>query len=249
LHRSGVHRDGAIANDMIVKTARRTSLALAALCLAGGCMGRVADFTQPRPSIVMPQLLRFGYDAGQARCVGERLGAALRVHRLRDLADAAVAVRQGYYQPNQLTPRDLRWVASTLRHAEILTALDTANAGCGVSTAPPPPVIVAPPPPVGRAWLNLGRAPSGQSIAIDAATIEQEGATRSAWFRLTDPDGTASPDIFHLVVDCAARTINATERRRLDPLGNVVETRAYPDNPLPVENGTVMEIAWLSLCT
>jgi len=225
-------------------------LALAAVCLAGGCMGRVTDFTQPRASIVTPQLLRFGYDAGQARCVGERLGTALRVHRLRDLADAAAAVRQGYYQSNRLTARDLRWVASTLRHAEIRTALDTANQACGVSTAPPVPVIVAPPPPQASAsWLNLGRAASGQSIAIDAATIERRGASRSAWFRLADPDGTASQDIFHLVVDCAARTINATERRRLGPLGQVVESRPYPDNPLPVESGTVMEIAWLSLCT
>jgi hypothetical protein len=225
-------------------------LALLTLCALGGCMGRVADFAQPRPAIVTPQLIRFGYDSGQARCVGDRLGAALRVHRLRDLATAAGAVRQGYYDANRLTPRDLRWVASTLRHGEIRAALDTANQACGVSTAPPPPtVIVAAPDDPAPTWLNLGRAGSGQSIAIDAATIEETQANRSAWFRLTDPDGTASQDIFRLLVDCAGRTINATQRRRLDARGRVIETRSYPDNPLPVEDGTVMQIAWMSLCT
>jgi hypothetical protein len=38
-------------------------------------------------------------------------------------------------------------------------------------------------------------------------------------------------------------------RRRQDASGAVTEYREYPDNPLPVEAGTVMEIAFLSLCT
>jgi hypothetical protein len=29
----------------------------------------------------------------------------------------------------------------------------------------------------------------------------------------------------------------------------VIERVEYPDNPLPLEKGTVMQIAWLSLCT
>ena len=56
-------------------------------------------------------------------------------------------------------------------------------------------------------------------------------------------------DIFRLEIDCQAQTINATERRRVDANGEVVERRDYPDNPLPVEDGTVMRIAYLSLCT
>jgi hypothetical protein len=110
-----------------------------------------------------------------------------------------------------------------------------------------PPPSGAPRPPT---WLNLGAADSGQSIAIDAVSIEQEGAFRSAWFRLTDPgaDG-PSADRFLLHIDCTRRTINARMRERLDPAGAVVDHVDYPENPLPVEGGTVMEIAWLSMCT
>jgi hypothetical protein len=219
----------------------------------GGCVGHLADFVGPAPQVVAPQLLRFGYDLDETRCVGGRLAATLRIHRLRDLATAAAAVRRGYYDPQRLTPRDLMWVATSLsRRPEIRGALEGANLACGVSTAPPPPVVAVPPVPQAAPaeWLNLGRAESGQSIAIDAASIEQAETTRTAWFRMTDPGASApSPDICHLIVDCGARTINATERRRLDADGNVTETRAYPDNPLPVEQGTVMQIAWMSLCT
>ena len=99
-------------------------------------------------------------------------------------------------------------------------------------------------------WLNLGAAGSGQSIAVDASTIEQEGPQRSAWFRMTDPGaGAPSPDTFLLRIDCSHRTINARARQRHGPAGAVAEHVDYPDNPLPVEGGTVMEIAFLSLCT
>ncbi|GAA4822754.1 hypothetical protein GCM10023232_20320 [Sphingosinicella ginsenosidimutans] len=235
-----------------MKRALRSALALS-LGLIAGCDGHAVDFVHPRPSIVAPELARFGYDDNQVGCVAARLGASLSVHRLRDLATAAGAVRQGYYDPARLTPRDFRWVAATMPAAAIRAAVDDANQACGVSAAvaPPPIVALAPPSPAEPepAWLNLGRADSGQSIAVDAASIERSGTTGTAWFRMTDPGADPSPDIFHLVIDCQAHTINATERRRLDAQGRVVETRTYPDNPLPVENGTVMQIAWLSMCT
>ena len=115
---------------------------------------------------------------------------------------------------------------------------------------PPPVIDLAVPPPRGPTWLNLGTAGSGQSIAIDAATIDQRGATRTAWFRLTDP-GTTGPsnDAYLLLIDCAQRTINARSRERRDADGAVLEHIDYRDNPLPVEGGTVMEIAFLSMCT
>ena len=116
-----------------------------------------------------------------------------------------------------------------------------------VIAAPAPPTEPEPRPAV---WLNLGSALSGQSIAIDASTLEEDKALRQAWFRMTDPGAEApSDDIFLLKVDCAGKTINATERRKLGTDGEVVETVEYPDNPLPVENGTVMQIAYLALCT
>src|SRR5688500_8353186 len=104
----------------------------------------------------------------------------------------------------------------------------------------------APRPP---AWLTLGAAGSAQSIAVDAATIEQEASMRSAWFRLTEPGASAPGQSSYLLrIDCAARTIAEKSRRKPDGAGATVET-AGDDKPLPVEGGTVMEIAWLALCT
>jgi hypothetical protein len=106
-----------------------------------------------------------------------------------------------------------------------------------------------PVPPRQPAWLSLGAAPSGQAIAIDGATLEQQGAMRTAWFRLIDPPPEpANPNTYRLRIDCAARTINSLARRRQEADGRTSEFREYPDNPLPIEGGTVMEIAFLSLC-
>jgi len=230
-------------------------LPLALLVSLAGCAGQLRDYVGPRSSIVTPQLIRYGLDLVQARCVGERLGGALRPRQLRLFARAAGAVRQGYYDSGEMTLRDLSWVATSMDDPEVRHALDRAVAACGVAyvirdVAPPPAFTSAPPAPRRSAWLNLGAATSGQSIAIDASTIEEEGRQRSAWFRLTDPGASApSADTFLLRIDCASRTINAKARRRHDPAGAVSDNVEYPDNPLPVEGGTVMEIAFLSLCT
>lgn len=214
------------------------------------CAGQVADYVGPRAGIVTPQLIRYGFDLEQTRCVSDRLGASLRPKPLRLFVRAAGAVQQGYYEPARLTPGDLAWVA-TVRGDPTRAAFAAAASACGVRTEAPPPVVTVAAHPVLRppAWLNLGAAPTGQSIAVDASTIEQDEAGRAAWFRLTDPGQPPSADTFRLRLDCRARTINATERRRVDAAGAVLESRPYPDNPLPVENGTVMEIAFLSLCT
>ena len=234
---------------------RLLPLALLSLCLAAGCAGQLRDFVGSRASIVSPQLIRYGLDLAQSRCVGERLGAALTPRQLRLFARAAGSARQGYYQPGRLTMRDLAWVATAMGDGEVPVALERAQASCGIAVmvqdAPPPPAAASAPA-AARApvWLNLGAAGSGQSIAIDASTIEQAGSQRSAWFRMTDPGATApSADTFLLHIDCARRTINAKSRRRQDAAGAIVDNVDYPDNPLPVEGGTVMEIAFLSLCT
>lgn len=245
------------------------------------CAGNVADYVGPRTSIMAPQLIRYGLGLSEARCVGERLTATLDPLRLRRLARSAGAVRQGYFDPDRLSARDLAYVASRERDARVGAAFTAAAAACDVAGASAGPsvrgapnadgvIIVGPgqlPPPDGTvpavptgpgqgagmgrtAWLNLGAAGSGQSIAIDAATIEEAGATRTAWFRMTDPGAHApGENSFRLRIDCGHRTINALSRRRRDATGTVVESRDYPDNPLPVEGGTVMEIAFLSLCT
>jgi hypothetical protein len=252
-------------------------LPLAMLSMLAGCAGHVADYIGPRSSIVSPQLIRYGLDLAQSRCVGERLGGMLSPRKLRLFARAAGAVRQGFYDPAQLSLRDLVHVSTYMGDPEVRIAVRRATSVCGatapatVAAAAPAPgpngiTILGPgqlPPPSGppgaqpalavtraAVWLNLGAAGSGQSIAINASTIEEQGNQRSAWFRMTDPGaGTPSADTFLLHIDCSRRTINAKARERHDAGGAVAQHVDYPDNPLPVEGGTVMEIAWLSMCT
>lgn len=102
-------------------------------------------------------------------------------------------------------------------------------------------------------WLNLGSAESGQSIGIDARSIEQEGATRIAWFRMTDPDsGAATNNMYRLKIDCQARTIQPLALRQTDAAGAETSFRLYTEAEAvagPAEAGTVLEIAFLSMCT
>lgn len=225
-----------------------------------GCAGNVADYVGPRSTIISPQLIRYGLDIEQSRCVARRLGDSLAPLQLRRFQRVAAVVREGWSEPGRLTLRDLRHVASSMDDPNIRSALDTATAGCGIaaeSPAEPDPVVPVPPEtiPVARmaAWLNLGAAPTGQSIAIDAASIEQEDVTRTAWFRLTDPGASAPTGMSYLLrVDCRARSIAQLKHRRHDAAGAVVETldsSAAEQAALPIEGGTVMEIAWLALCT
>lgn len=249
---------------------RLLPLALLPAVLLAACVGQVRDFVGPVSNTTSPQLLRFGLDVAQARCVGTKLGDRLRPRQLRMFARAMGAVHEGWFEPGRLTLRDLSYLAAHDPDTDAASALDYAVGQCGVAApaAPAAPSAGAPevtilgpgqlPPPDGAptapaprtaTWLNLGAAGSGQSIAINAATIDQQGNQRTAWFRLTDPGATPSPDTFLLAVDCAHRTINAKARERHGPAGAVTQHLDYPDNPLPVEGGTVMEIAWLSLCT
>jgi hypothetical protein len=238
-------------------------LMLLALSAAlAGCAGQVRDYVGPRAGIVAPQLLRFEVNQMQANCMGEQLNRRLTPRQLRLFARALGAVRQGYTDPRRFTFPDVMWVANAMGDAAVPRALAEADTACGVTqaldyarsrteaeearrrqaerpSAPPP-----------ATWLNLGAAPSGQAIAIDASSLVRDGAVRMAWFRMTDPGAAAPSDNAYLLrVDCAARTIDPKARERRGPNGEVSEHVDYPDNPLPVEGGTVMEIAFLSLCT
>ena len=234
----------------------RTGLISLAFATAlAGCAGHVADYVGPREGIVQPQLVRYGLNLRQAGCVAERLTASLNPRQLRTLTRAAETVRRGYFDPERLTIRDLMHVASSQSDTAIGLALVRAAANCDatpelIAAREAPRIVIAPPPPRPPAWLNLGAAPTGQAIAIDASTLEQQGTTRTAWFRLTDP-APAPPNrnTYRLRLDCTARTINSLARRRQEPDGSTSEFVEYPDNPLPVEGGTVMEIAFLSLCS
>lgn len=236
----------------------RIPAAAALILLAGGCAGNVADYVGPRAGIVSPQLIRYGMTLEQSRCVGDLLGKSVSPLWLRRLTRASSAASHGA-TPGVLTSADLVRVAGTLDDASVRNALAAAIDTCGVTSAP----AVASADPTAQAgaeaaaegggrlpaWLNLGAAPSGQSIAIDASSIQQDNSTRTAWFRLTEP-GSAIPgqNTYHLRVDCSSRTISEKARRKPDGTGATVEI-AGDDKPVPIERGTVMEIAWLALCT
>ena len=233
------------------------SLPLAALAASlTGCAGHVADYVGPRDGIVAPQVGRFGLDLRQTQCVSNALTQALTPRQLRYLNRALRDVRRGFYEPDRLTVRDLIRAASSMADNAVGLAMVRATASCDAS----PEAIAAretarfmaampPAQPRRPAWLSLGAAPSGQAIAVDGATLEQDGNTRTAWFRLIDPPpAPANLNTYRRRIDCQARTINSLARRRQEADGRISEFREYPDNPLPIEGGTVMEIAFLSLC-
>jgi len=221
-----------------------------------GCAGHVADYVGPREGIVAPQVGRFGLGVAQTQCVSTQLTQVLTPRQLRYLTRTLRDVRRGFYDPDRLTVRDLIRAASGMADNAIGLAMVRATASCdatpeAIAARETARFMAAMPPPTPRpsAWLSLGSAPSGQAIAVDGATLEQQGATRTAWFRLIDPPpAPASQNVYRLRIDCQARTINSLARRRQEADGRVSEFREYPDNPLPIEGGTVMEIAFLSLC-
>ena len=234
-------------------------LLLPLLSLGGlaGCAGHVADYVGPRSSIIATELIRYGFGATQSRCVGQQLGTSLTPRQLRRFERIAATVPHGYYESERLTVRDLVYVASTMSDPQVRLELSRATDTCGVSTeiaaAPPTPQPAPVAAPRAPAWLNLGAAPTGQAIAVDASTLEQDATMRKAWFRLTNP-GETQPlaNAYLLRIDCAHRTIQALAHRRQDQAGAVSDYHEYvaeTEGPMPVEGGTVMEIAFLAMCT
>jgi hypothetical protein len=239
---------------------------LLALLFLAGCAGQLRDYVGPRSSIVRPQLIRYGFSLPQIACVGERLGEALTPRELRMFSRAAGAVQRPFNDPDRFTARDLAWVARSMAEGRVSVEFLRALAACHASipaeaaaASVPPPLppapaeTAAPPAPRPPAWLNLGAAGSGQAITIDASSLEQEGSTRTAWFRMTDPPP-APPSLhsYRLRIDCARRTIQPLGHRRYDAAGAIAESRDIgpeEEAPLPIESGTVTEIAYLSLCT
>ena len=102
-------------------------------------------------------------------------------------------------------------------------------------------------------WVNLGAASTGQAIAVDASSVDQDAASRpQGWFRVTDPGAAPSLTSYLLRLDCAGRTINPMAIRKYDAAGTIAEQRSYGPNgegELRIEAGTVMEVAYRALCT
>lgn len=233
---------------------RRTIAALLSLLTLAGCAGYAADYWRSETGIIAPQLTRYGFDEGQAQCAGRHLAQNLSVWQMRQLERIARLVPAGQFGRPSLTPADLVRISVHVQDQAVGPQVAAAVEAC--VPPPPAPVVVEAPEPVGpppALWLNLGAAPSGQSIAVNASSIREQSGTREAWFRLTDPGATGpTPGSYMLRIDCAARTINALMTRRHGANWEVVEERDMRpagEGVAPVEGGTVMEIAYLALCT
>jgi hypothetical protein len=244
-----------------VSRLRALIVPLLALGLLAGCRGQLRDYVGPRASVVRPQLIRYGFSLPEIACVGERLGQTLRPRQLRFLVRASSHIEQPYYDPTRFTPRDFAWAAGGLHDAIVDSAIRAAFTACNVDTTPRVAAVASAPAeggpavPVSRpsVWLNLGAAPSGQSIAVDGASLEQEENARIAWFRMIDPPpGGTSLNAYRLRIDCGTRIIRPLAHRLYDAAGAIVEERNYDEaeqHTSPVEGGTVTEIAYLSLCS
>jgi len=260
---------------------------LLAPLLVGGCAtGYAADWFRSKPGIISPQLIRYGLDVPQARCVSEKLGEELSVQRIRQFQERAAAVGRGVTPEPRLTLASLRTIASTMSEGDIRPVLDAALSGCNVSQTPEPTLAAtevgvavpaggipanspdarpdgapgAAPGSTGTGasaaptlWLNLGAAAAGQSIAVDPSSIQQEGTARTAWFRMSDPSsGSPSTNSYRVRIDCSAKTVQPLAIRQHDAAGAPSSQRDYTAEesvPAPAEDGTVLEIAYLSLCT
>jgi hypothetical protein len=233
--------------------------------MLAGCAGYAADYWQPKDNLIAPQLPRYGITAEQSGCVGERLTKNLSVWQLRQLADVArrLVPRAG---DSALTPRDLAYVAGLVQDPKVGPEVTATLEACNVRTAsaaPAGPAAAAEPgsapglepgatPPQALRWIDLGAAATGQRIAVDISTVVMNAERREGWFRLSNP-GEAAPslDAYRLRVDCPGRTITPTAARKYTAEGKIAQQEDYTaawQAPLPIEAGTVMEIAWKRLC-
>jgi hypothetical protein len=147
--------------------------------------------------------------------------------------------------PARAAPAGTGIVAEASSGAPVVT-LPEAPAGPVATSSP---VVVSP-----GAWVNLGAASTGQAIAVDALSLDRTTAPHpQAWFRVANPGQTGPSDSSYLLrIDCAGRTINPMAIRKHDAAGAVTEQRDYGaggEGALPIEAGTVMEVAYRAICT
>ena len=227
----------------------------------GGCTtGYLSDYVRPKASVIGPQLERYGL--GGNACVEQQLSARLSTWQNRQLADLAERLSPGGQNPAALGPREFLYIAGLVEDARVrplvAAAFDSCDVRSGVPAAPranaapeQPPAVPTPSAPAETAWLNLGSSRSGQGIAVDAATLTRGPTWRQAWFRLINPQGSGSDDIGYLLrIDCAARTITAHAGRKYGAGGELLEQKDYatPEGPMPIEPGTVIEVAFETMC-
>ena len=81
---------------------------------------------------IATELTRYGLDATQSQCVGDRLEANLSIGQLQELGRAARALKGDDDTPGRLTSGDLLRVASRLEDPAVPIEVAKAAAGCGV---------------------------------------------------------------------------------------------------------------------
>src|SRR6476659_4221486 len=106
--------------------------ALLSFALLAACVGELQDFVGPVSHTTSPQLLRFGLDLTQARCVGDKLGERLRPRQLRMFARAASSVHDGWFEPGRITLRDLAYLAAHDPDPAFAPAFERAVSLCNV---------------------------------------------------------------------------------------------------------------------
>ena len=249
---------------------RVTPLAAVILLSLAGCRtGYLADRFIDEEQIIAPQLARYGFTAEQSTCLSSQLAQRLGHADMRALELRARAFRRGATEG--IAPRDLLIVADGAPQQAIPGELRNALSGCSIDLNPVAVAAAQPDSPAATAtvavptaagpaaadstptWLNLGAAPSGQAIAVDATSVQRDGTARIAWFRMTDPEtGQQTLNSYRLRLDCSNRMYSPLAWRRYDATGAIVDSRDYTTEvapPTEVEGGTVTEIAFLSLCT
>ena len=246
----------------------RRALVLLCATLLGGCAGYAADYWKPKGELIAPQLGRYGLTGQQGQCVETQLTKSLSVWQLRQLADLAKRLQAGGNNPTALTTQDFIHVAGLVEDPKVAPETRKALEACQVAPAPvrvpsvaaepqrtaPGAAPAQPAPAVPAAtplWVNLGAARTGQGIAVDAASVTRGPSWRQAWFRLLNSDQGNVGDVGYLLrIDCPARTITAHAGRKYAADGSLAEQREYPapEGPMPIEPGTVIEVAYHALC-
>ena len=81
---------------------------------------------------ISSELVRYGLDARQASCVGDRLEANLSIAQLQQLGRAAAAHSNGGGTPGRLTIADLSRASGQINDPKVTVEVASAAAGCGV---------------------------------------------------------------------------------------------------------------------
>jgi hypothetical protein len=236
--------------------------------LLAGCAGYAADYWKPKGELIAPQLGRYGLSGAQGQCVEAQLTKSLSVWQLRQLSDLAARLQTGGNNPAVFSTREFLYVAGLAEDPKVAPEARRALEACNVQAQPARTAATPQPaapsgsapsspgtaPPAAAAtplWVNLGAARTGQGIAVDAASVTRGPSWRQAWFRLLNTDQGNVGDIGYLLrIDCAARTISAYSGRKYSADGALAEQREYPkpEGPMPIEPGTVIEVAYHALC-